>query len=92
MYKDTTDSSWAESAAFKRAFSISVDVHFLGLFDSVSSVGFFGKLLPFAASMYHIRYFRHALALDERRAKFKANMWNNPTKKEQELGKSIRRL
>ena len=46
----------------------------------------FGNTLPFATSKYHIRYFRQALALDERRAKFKANMWNNPTKEEEKLG------
>jgi uncharacterized protein (DUF2235 family) len=33
-----------------------------------------------------VRTFRHAVALDERRAKFKANLWNRPTAKEQTLG------
>lgn len=33
-----------------------------------------------------MRTFRHAVSLDERRAKFKANLWNRPTAKEQALG------
>jgi uncharacterized protein (DUF2235 family) len=33
-----------------------------------------------------VRHFRHAVALDERRSKFKANLWNRPTVKEEELG------
>jgi len=34
-----------------------------------------------------VRTFRHALALDERRAKFQPNLWNRPDEKERELGK-----
>lgn len=33
-----------------------------------------------------MRTFRHAVSLDERRAKFKANLWNRPTVKEAKLG------
>jgi uncharacterized protein (DUF2235 family) len=33
-----------------------------------------------------VRHFRHAVALDERRSKFKANLWNRPTAKEEDLG------
>lgn len=32
-----------------------------------------------------VRTFRHAIALDERRANFKANMWNRPTRNEELL-------
>jgi uncharacterized protein (DUF2235 family) len=39
--------------------------------DTVSSIGFIrGKNLPGTASPEHICFFRHALALDERRVKF----------------------
>jgi len=34
-----------------------------------------------------VHYFRHAVALDERRSKFKANLWNRPTVKEESLGR-----
>jgi uncharacterized protein (DUF2235 family) len=42
--------------------------------------------LPFTTSNTIVHYFRHAVALDERRSKFKANHWNRPTTKEETLG------
>ena len=43
----------------------------------MSSVGFLiPKHLPFTSSNYAIRHFRHALSLDERRAKFQPNLWH----------------
>ncbi|CAE6449562.1 unnamed protein product [Rhizoctonia solani] len=59
---------------FKKAFSRrgDIDIHFLGAWDTVSSIGLFQrKLLPLTDSCSHITYFRHALALDERRVKFR---------------------
>ncbi|KAG8916610.1 hypothetical protein FRC00_014627, partial [Tulasnella sp. 408] len=44
--------------------------------DTVSSVGFFSRHLPFTASNTIVKTFRHALALDEHRAKFKPNPWH----------------
>ncbi|KAJ2925578.1 hypothetical protein H1R20_g11517, partial [Candolleomyces eurysporus] len=59
---------------FKRAFSRkNVKVHFVGAWNTVSSIGIArGKrVLPGTTDgMGHICYFRHALALDERRVKF----------------------
>ncbi|EDR08351.1 uncharacterized protein LACBIDRAFT_294115 [Laccaria bicolor S238N-H82] len=57
---------------FKTTFSRdNVHVHFVGVWDTVSSVGIVrGKSLPLTNSAEHICFFRHALALDERRVKF----------------------
>ncbi|KAJ6589856.1 hypothetical protein DFH09DRAFT_217728 [Mycena vulgaris] len=58
---------------FKKTFCRpNVRIHFLGAWDSVSSVGIVrGKNLPGTYSFdENICYFRHALALDERRVKF----------------------
>ncbi|KAF9028035.1 WD40 repeat-like protein [Hymenopellis radicata] len=59
---------------FKNTFSRKdVKVHFVGAWDTVSSIGIFRdpKLLPGTTDgMEHVCYFRHALALDERRVKF----------------------
>ncbi|KDR79626.1 hypothetical protein GALMADRAFT_63481 [Galerina marginata CBS 339.88] len=57
---------------FKSTFSrANVQVHFVGVWDTVSSVGVIrGKSLPLTDSAEHICFFRHALALDERRVKF----------------------
>jgi len=51
----------------------------------VNSVGLIPRRLPFTTSNTVVKTFRHALALDERRAKFKANSWNRPTSTERVL-------
>ncbi|KAF9536831.1 WD40 repeat-like protein [Agrocybe pediades] len=59
---------------FKRTFSRKgVKVHFVGVWDTVSSIGTVrgAKMLPGTVDgMKHVCFFRHALALDERRVKF----------------------
>ncbi|KAJ7683886.1 hypothetical protein B0H17DRAFT_1073503, partial [Mycena rosella] len=56
---------------FKETFARSVKIHFVGAWDTVSSVGLVRqKPLPLTSSAEHICIFRHALALDERRVKF----------------------
>ncbi len=49
-------------------------------------MGIIPKRLPFTTSNTIVRTFRHAVSLDERRAKFKANLWNRPTAEEAQLG------
>ncbi|CAG8703027.1 2076_t:CDS:2, partial [Acaulospora colombiana] len=57
---------------FKATFSReNVSVHFVGVWDTVSSVGIVrGKNLPLTDTVDNVCFFRHALALDERRVKF----------------------
>ncbi|KAF8523846.1 hypothetical protein JB92DRAFT_2883113, partial [Gautieria morchelliformis] len=57
---------------FKTTFSQeNVRVHFIGVWDTVSSVGTIrSKVLPLTDETDHVCFFRHALALDERRVKF----------------------
>ncbi|KAJ2914726.1 hypothetical protein MD484_g5704, partial [Candolleomyces efflorescens] len=86
MYKRPDATGWKQSNAFKKAFSIDVGIEFLGVWDSVNSVGIIPRRLPFSASNTIVRSFRHAIALDERRAKFKANTWNRPRHDEHMLG------
>jgi len=75
MYKDISEKGWTLSRQFKKAFCTDVNIDFVGVFDTVSSVGMLGKKLPFAATNYGIRIFRHAMALDEHRARFKVAHW-----------------
>jgi hypothetical protein len=57
----------------------------LTLRDTVNSVGIIPRRLPFTTSNTIVRTFRHAVSLDERRAKFKANLWNRPNEDEKTL-------
>ncbi|KAF7302364.1 Zn(2)-C6 fungal-type domain-containing protein [Mycena chlorophos] len=75
MYSREDEDGWRQSTAFKKSFSIDVDVEFLGVWDTVSSVGFIPQRLPFTRSNTHVKYFRHAIALDEHRARFLPNFW-----------------
>ncbi|KAI0347618.1 hypothetical protein BDW22DRAFT_4266 [Trametopsis cervina] len=86
MYSDTSAHGWTQSTAFKKAFCMDVDVEFVGVWDTVCSVGLIPKRLPFTTSNTCVRYFRHAISLDERRAKFKENAWHWPTETEKALG------
>jgi uncharacterized protein (DUF2235 family) len=87
MYTRADKVGWEQSNGFKKAFSIHVDIEFLGVWDTVDSVGLFPRRLPFTTSNTVVRNFRHAVALDERRAKFKANLWKRPTVAETKLGR-----
>jgi uncharacterized protein (DUF2235 family) len=76
FYKDDSDEGWDMSAQFKKTFCTHVNVYFVGVWDCVASVGFIPRSLPFSKSpTSSIHYFRHAMALDEHRAKFKVCQW-----------------
>jgi uncharacterized protein (DUF2235 family) len=79
LYKRTDDAGIALSAGFKQTFSQDVKVCFMGVWDTVASVGIIsGRTLPFVNSNQAITTFRHALSLDERRAKFRPNYYHRP--------------
>lgn len=64
---------------FNRCFGVSPKppIHFIGAWDTVSSFGWFWdfQTLPYTAVNPSISHFRHALAIDERRACFPANLF-----------------
>ncbi|KAF8630035.1 hypothetical protein AX15_003145 [Amanita polypyramis BW_CC] len=64
---------------FKKSISASVDIEFVGVWDTVSSVGITSERLPYTSTNYAIKTFRHALALDEWRTKFYPRMWGELT-------------
>jgi uncharacterized protein (DUF2235 family) len=68
---------------FKKTFSRTVPIHFLGLWDTVSSVGWAWDPQHFQFTMNNpgVEIVRHAVALDERRVYFVQNLWgiNPPT-------------
>ena len=64
---------------FRHTFSRKVTVRFLGLWDTVSSVGWMlhPQYLQFTANNPGVEIVRHAVALDERRAYFMQNLWTH---------------
>ncbi|KAH9077525.1 hypothetical protein EDB83DRAFT_2344138 [Lactarius deliciosus] len=76
MFTRNDDIGWSQSTVFKKAFSVDVEIEFIGVWDTVCSVGSIPHTLPFTHSNTAVRYFRHAISLDEHRAKFKANQWH----------------
>ncbi|KAH7340539.1 hypothetical protein B0J17DRAFT_715747 [Rhizoctonia solani] len=68
MFKRSDKVGFKESAGFKKTFSREVEIEFLGVWDTVSSVGLiFPRHLPFTKSNPIVKTFRHAVSLDERR-------------------------
>ncbi|KAH9030287.1 hypothetical protein EDB84DRAFT_1494683 [Lactarius hengduanensis] len=85
LYK--SDDNVALAQDFKMAFSREVPIEFVGVWDTVASVGFImGKTLPFADVNTTIRVFRQALSLDEHRAKFLPNLYHHSIPKQPETG------
>jgi uncharacterized protein (DUF2235 family) len=77
MFKYEQNKELAEG--FKKTFSRPVGVDFLGLWDTVSSVGWAWdpEHLPYTQNNPVVGKVRHAMALDERRAYFVQNLWGN---------------
>jgi len=67
------------ASSFKRSFARDVKIDFVGMFDTVSSVGLIlNRELPYTSLNEGIKVFRHALALDERRLRFLYSPWSGP--------------
>jgi uncharacterized protein (DUF2235 family) len=62
---------------FKYAFSRTPEVHFCGVWDTVSSYGWITApiTLPYAGRNPIIRTGRHAVSIDERRCCYQSNLW-----------------
>ncbi|KAH9964161.1 hypothetical protein BC827DRAFT_1128153 [Russula dissimulans] len=77
LFKSTSKSDDALAPGFKATFCREVPIDFVGVWDTVASVGIvMGRSLPFVGSNTTIRVFRHALALDEHRTKFRPNLYH----------------
>ena len=65
---------------FKRTFSRNITLHFVGVWDTVSSVGWIydSLKLPYSARNPIMRTGRHAVSIDERRCFFRDNLWGVP--------------
>lgn len=72
---------------FKATFSRPCKIHFAGVWDTVSSVGWLYDplVLPYAAMNPDVLTGRHAVSIDERRAAFRQNLWRPDPKHPQDI-------
>ena len=77
------------AADFKKTFSQECKPYFLGLWDTVSSVGWIYNVAHFpgtkATHNPDLHIIRHALSIDERRAFFRQNLFGAPHDTQQDL-------
>ncbi|MBL7791465.1 MAG: DUF2235 domain-containing protein [Saprospiraceae bacterium] len=72
---------------FKKTFCRPCPVYFLGLWDTVTSVGrlYNPLLLQATTNNPDVKIIRHAIAIDERRAFFRQNLWGNKHEEMQDI-------
>jgi len=78
LFASVTDENWTISREFADTFGRPCPVRFLGLWDTVSSVGWAWepRSLPWTKKNPIVTAVRHAVAIDERRAFFRQNLWD----------------
>ena len=66
------------AAKFRHSFARTVPIHFIGVWDTVSSVGWVTApvSLPYTKTNKSIKHVRHAVAVDERRKSFRHNLFS----------------
>lgn len=72
---------------FKKTFSRKCQVELLGLWDTVSSIGWFynPRFFPFTTNNQSVRAVRHALSIDEKRILFRPLFWGNKFLNQQDV-------
>ena len=80
---------FAVAADFKRTFSRECKPHFVGVWDTVSSVGWVYETVTFpftrATKNPDLNIVRHAVSIDERRAFFRQNAFGTPHDAHQDI-------
>ena len=80
MFKRTDSKTFGIAPKFKAVFSRECKPYFVGIWDTVSSVGWIYDpvKLPYTRSNPDIQVGRHAISIDERRCFFRQNLWGPP--------------
>ncbi len=65
------------ASGFKQTYSRTIEIHMVGVWDTVSSVGLIWDplKLPYTATNPIMKNGRHAVSIDERRCFFRNNLW-----------------
>ncbi|HLZ13726.1 MAG TPA: DUF2235 domain-containing protein [Candidatus Acidoferrum sp.] len=81
--------TFAVATSFKASISRECPLHFVGVWDTVSSYGWIYNpvRLPYTAQNPDMRNGRHAISIDERRCFFQKNVWGDPL-----YGQSIKQV
>jgi uncharacterized protein (DUF2235 family) len=78
--RNRAEPDWKGMARFKKHFGQDCDIHFIGVWDTVKSVGILRRslALPGTANLAGVKHGRHAVALNEKRSKYRPNLWSHP--------------
>ncbi|MGH9495718.1 MAG: di-heme-cytochrome C peroxidase [Candidatus Sulfotelmatobacter sp.] len=92
LFKSTGKDKFDLGRNFRATFSIECKPYFLGVWDTVSSVGWILDpiglkpwSLPYTSSLPDLSIVRHAVSIDERRAFFRQNLVHEPLGEHQDL-------
>lgn len=79
------------ASEFKKTFSrANTRIFFMGLWDSVNSVGLlWDRIFPYTIRTSNVDHVRHAVSLDERRARFKQQLFQPTASQETSANDSI---
>ena len=79
LYKSNDSEKFELARGFRTTFSVPCNPHFVGLWDTVSSVGWVWDplKLPYTGQNPDMANGRHAVSIDERRCYFRNNLWGN---------------
>ncbi len=71
--------SFSKAGEFKSRFSRECKAHFVGVWDTASTVGWFynGWKFPYTSNNPNTVFGRHAVSIDERRHLFSPNLWGH---------------
>ncbi|MCH8553034.1 MAG: DUF2235 domain-containing protein [Natronospirillum sp.] len=73
----------AEAQQFREQYSQPCEIHFIGVWDTISALGYFYRRQRFFnAELSHIvTHGYHALAIDEKRPKYEPELWDDSRRK-----------
>ena len=74
-----TDEEWKIVRGFAKNFGRECKPHFIGVWDTVKSVGWFRRrvTLDFTFKNPDMKHGRHAVSIDEKRTQYRTNLWGH---------------